>query len=153
GRVVQIGIQSTSGPGFSHAKRLATPEHMGVITLIHTHHYRNAPYGGWMRRIPRDCDAQHVDWSAFQGEAERHAFDSDRVINWRFYWDYSGGNVFENMVHQVGFWYKVLDLQIPLSVTMTGANFLSPKMEPPDTMDVSIDRKSTRLNSSHGSIS
>jgi hypothetical protein len=39
------------------------------------------------------------------------------------------------MVHQVGFWYKVLDLQIPLSVTMTGANFLSPKMEPPDTMD------------------
>ena len=111
---------------------------MGVITLIHTHHYRNAPYGGWMRRIPRDCDAQHVDWSAFQGEAERHAFDSDRVINWRFYWDYSGGNVFENMVHQVGFWYKVLDLQIPLSVTMTGANFLSPKMEPPDTMDVSM---------------
>src|SRR5437899_8368246 len=29
GRVVQIGIQSTSGPGFAHAKRLATPEHMG----------------------------------------------------------------------------------------------------------------------------
>jgi predicted dehydrogenase len=111
---------------------------MGVITLIHTHHYRNAPYGGWMRRIPPDCDSQHVDWPAFQGEAERHAFDSDRVINWRFYWDYSGGNVFENMVHQVGFWYKVLDLQIPLSVTMTGVNFLSPKMEPPDTMDVSM---------------
>jgi short subunit dehydrogenase-like uncharacterized protein len=40
-------------------------------------------------------------------------------------------------VHQVAFWYKVLDLQIPLSVTMTGANFLSPKMEP-DTIDVSM---------------
>jgi len=138
GRVVQVGVQSTSGPGFAEARRLATRERMGVITLIHAHHYRNAPYGGWKRHIPADCDPQHVDWSAFQGEAKRHEFSSERVINWRFYWDYSGGNVFENMVHQVGFWYKVLDLPIPLQVTMTGGNFLSPRMEPPDTMDVSM---------------
>jgi predicted dehydrogenase len=138
GRVVQIGIQSTSGPGFVQARNLATPERMGVITVVHTHHYRNAPYGGWKRRIPADCDPQHVDWAAFQGEATPHPFSSDRVINWRFYWDYSGGNVFENMVHQVGFWYKVLDLQLPEQVTMTGANFLSPHMDPPDTMDVSM---------------
>jgi predicted dehydrogenase len=138
GRVVQVGIQSTSGPGFARAKELATREHMGVITLVHAHHYRNAPYGGWKRRIPADCDPEHVDWTAFQGEAKSQPFSSDRVINWRFYWDYSGGNVFENMVHQVGFWYKALDLQIPQQVTMTGANFLSPQMEPPDTMDVSM---------------
>jgi predicted dehydrogenase len=138
GRVVQIGIQSTSGPGFAQAKQFATPERLGVITLVHAHHYRNAPYGGWKRRIPADCDPQHVDWSGFQGEATPRPFSSDRVINWRLYWDYSGGNVFENMVHQVGFWYKVLDLQIPEQETMTGANFLSPHMEPPDTMDVSM---------------
>jgi predicted dehydrogenase len=138
GRVIQIGIQSTSGPGFAEAQRLATPEHMGIITLIHTHHYRNAPYGGWLREVPADCDPRHVDWSAFQGEARPQPFSGNRVVNWRFYWDYSGGNVFENMVHQVGFWYKVLDLKIPPQVTMTGANFLCPKMEPPDTMDVSM---------------
>jgi predicted dehydrogenase len=138
GRVVQIGIQSTSGPGFAEARRLATAEDLGKVTLIHTHHYRNAPYGGWLREVPKDCDPQHVDWAAFQGEAKPHAFSGDRVLNWRFYWDYSGGNVFENMVHQVGFWYKVLGLKIPLEATMTGANFLCPKMEPPDTMDVSL---------------
>src|SRR5438105_5641193 len=33
GRVVQIGIQSTSGPGFTQARQLATPERLGVITL------------------------------------------------------------------------------------------------------------------------
>jgi predicted dehydrogenase len=138
GRVVQIGIQSTSGPGFAEARRLATPERLGTITLIHAHHYRNAPYGGWLREVPADCDARHVDWPAFQGEAKAQPFTGDRVVNWRFYWDYSGGNVFENMVHQVGFWTKVLDLNIPLQVTMTGGNFLCPKMEPPDTMDVSM---------------
>src|SRR6516225_6891253 len=138
GRVVQIGIQSTSGPGFAEARRLATPERMGTITLVHTHHYRNAPYGGWLREVPADCDPRHVDWPAFQGEARPRDFSGDRVVNWRFYWDYSGGNVFENMVHQVGFWYKVLDLKVPQQVTMTGANFQCPRMEPPDTMDVSM---------------
>src|SRR5438876_5355522 len=33
GRIVQIGIQSVSGPGFSYARRMATPERMGLITL------------------------------------------------------------------------------------------------------------------------
>jgi predicted dehydrogenase len=140
GRVVQVGIQSTSGPGFTKARELATPEHMGAITAIHTHHYRNAPYGGWMREIPSDCDAQHLDWKAFEGEATPHPFDPQRYMNWRFFWDYSGGNVFENMVHQVGFWYKVLGLKIPRSVTMTGDNYLSPKMQVPDTMNVAMNQ-------------
>jgi predicted dehydrogenase len=139
-RVVQVGVQSISGPAFGKARELATRERMGTITAIHTHHYRNAPHGGWMRPIPSDCDPQHVDWKAFQGEAQRHEFSGDRVINWRFYWDYSGGNVFENMVHQVGFWYKVLGLKIPRRVTMSGGNYLSPKMQVPDTMDVSMDQ-------------
>jgi Oxidoreductase family, NAD-binding Rossmann fold len=81
GRVVQIGIQSTSGPGFAEARRLATPERMGTITLIHTHHYRNAPYGGWLRDVPADCDPRHVDWPAFQGEARPQGFSADRVVN------------------------------------------------------------------------
>jgi len=134
GRIVQVGIQSTSGPAEPKARELATAERMGVITALHTHHYRNAPYGGWMRKIPPDCDTQHLDWNAFQGEAEPHPFDPERFINWRFYWDYSGGNVFENMVHQVGFWSKALNLKIPSRVMMTGDNYLAPKMQVPDTM-------------------
>jgi len=66
-------------------------QHMGTITQLHTHHYRNAPYGGWKLPIPADCDAQHVDWKTFQGEAAPHDFDPSRYMNWRFYWDYSGG--------------------------------------------------------------
>ena len=134
GRVVQVGIQSTSGRAQPKAHELATPDRMGVITALHTHHYRNAPYGGWLRKIPPDCDIQHLNWKAFEGEADQHPFDPERFINWRFYWDYSGGNVFENMVHQVGFWYKALGLKIPSRVTMTGDNYLSPKMQVPDTM-------------------
>lgn len=140
GRVVQVGIQSTTGPALEQARSLATPDRMGIVSAIHTHMYRNSPYGGWKRSLPVDCDPAHVDWAMFQGEAAPHEFDPNRVINWRFFWDYSGGNVFENMVHQVGFWYKVLDLKPPRAVTMAGGNYLSPEMEVPDTMDVAMEQ-------------
>jgi len=137
-RIVQVGIQSTSGPQVEAVRRYLNPAHVGVISAIHTHHYRNEPYGGWKRPIPPDCDSQHVDWREFQGEASSRPWDPNRYVNWRFFWDYDGGNVFENMVHQVGFWYKVLNLQVPQAATMTGGNYLCPDMQPPDTMDVSM---------------
>jgi predicted dehydrogenase len=138
GRVVQVGIQSTSSPAVEQVRDYLQPEHIGLITQLHTFHYRNAPYGGWKRPVPADCDLQHVDWKAFEGEAKEHLFDPNRLINWRFFWEYSGGNVFENMTHQVGFWFKLLDLRVPQKVTMVGANYLSPDMQVPDTMDVSM---------------
>jgi predicted dehydrogenase len=139
-RVVQVGIQSTSGPQFETVRQYLNPEQMGSITALRTYHFRNSAYGGWKRAIPADCDLQHVNWKEFQGEAEEHPWDPNRYVNWRFFWDYDGGNVFENMVHQVGFWYKVMNLQIPRAVTMSGANYLCPEMQCPDTMDVSMDQ-------------
>jgi predicted dehydrogenase len=137
-RVVQVGIQSTSSAAQVRARELVHGKPMGKITAIHAHMYRNSPYGGWKRPIPADCDGQHVEWKAFEGEAALHPFDPNRYMNWRFYWDYSGGNVFENMVHQMGFWFKAMDLHIPERVSMTGANYFSPEMQVPDTMDVSM---------------
>lgn len=139
-RVVQVGIQSTSSPGFTKTHEMLQTENMGQITALHMHMYRNAPYGGWKRSIPSDCDLQHINWKMFEGEAAPHPFDPNRVINWRFYWDYSGGNIYENMVHPIGFWYKALNAGIPSFVTMTGANYISPEMEVPDTMNVSLEQ-------------
>jgi predicted dehydrogenase len=113
---------------------------MGSITALQAFHFRNSSYGGWMRAVPKDCDAEHVDWTAFQGEAKSYPFDPQRYMNWRFYWDYSGGNVFENMVHQVGFWYGALGWNIPEAVTMTGADYLAPQMHVPDTMSVTMQQ-------------
>ncbi len=141
GRIVQVGMQMNSGPGICKIQQTATPERMGTLSAIQAHHYRNSPYGGWLREIPGDCDPQQVDWRAFEGEARHHAFDPQRYMNWRFFWDYSGGNVFENMVHQVGFWQTALGLSIPETVTMAGANYSSPKMEVPDTMSVSMNHR------------
>ena len=139
GRIVQVGSQATSGPAVAQVNKFYTADRMGKVTAIHTHHYRNAPYGGWKRPIPADCDLQHVAWTAFEGEVPHRDFEPNRFINWRFFWDYSGGNVFENMVHQVIFWHKMLELGAPRTVTMAGGNYASPDMEVPDTYEVAMD--------------
>jgi predicted dehydrogenase len=138
GRVVQIGMQMNSGAGIQKVRDLVKSGGLGTLTLLETHHFRNEPYGGWLREIPPDCNPDHVDWPAFEGEAKHVPFDANRYINWRFFWDYSGGNVFENMVHTLAFWFGALGLSIPHSVTMTGANYLAPRMQVPDTFQVSM---------------
>ena len=139
GRVVQVGMQMNTAPSIATIQEWIKSGRLGTITAIQAHHYRNSPYGGWLRPIPSDCDAAHVDWPAFEGEAPHRDFDPNRYVNWRFFWDYSGGNMFENMVHQVAYWFQVLGLNIPQTVTMAGGNFRSPKMELPDTMSVSMN--------------
>jgi predicted dehydrogenase len=78
-RVVQIGIQSTSDPSQSKARELAASQRLGVITAIHSHMYRNAPYGGWLRPIPQDCDPQH--WTGRHSKARPNHTASTRIAS------------------------------------------------------------------------
>jgi len=140
-RIVQIGHQSCSSGHVPDAAQFASGDKLGKITGVHMHMYRNTPHGKpqWSRPVYPDMTPENVLWNSFQGEAPKLPFDANRYINWRFYWDYSGGNFYENMCHQVAFWYKVLDLQIPKSVTASGGIYLwKDGREVPDTMSVSM---------------
>jgi predicted dehydrogenase len=137
-QVVQIGHQDCSSGHNQDVRGILAQDIMGKITEIHAHMYRNTRHDQpqWTRPIPPDVTAENVDWKSFLGEAPRTPFDPNRFINWRFFWDYSGGNYYENMCHQLAFWYKILDLQIPVKVASTGGIFLwKDGREVPDTMD------------------
>ena len=145
---VQIGHQWTSTGAVADALAFNTPENMGKITMIHGHMYRNTPHGKpqWSRPVYPDMTPENIIWRSFLGESKQVEFDPNRYINWRFFWDYSGGNVYENMCHQLSFWYKVLDLKIPRAVTMTGGLYLwKDGREVPDTMNVSMEHEEELL--------
>jgi predicted dehydrogenase len=146
--VVQIGHQWTSTGAIADAVAFNTPETMGKITAIHAHMYRNTPHGKpqWARPVYPDMTPENILWKSFLGEARPVEFDPNRYINWRFFWDYSGGNVYENMCHQISFWYKVLDLKIPKAATMVGGIYLwKDGREVPDTMNVSMEHEEELL--------
>ncbi len=147
-RTVQIGHQSCSMGHVQDAAAFLKSGNVGKITAIQANMYRNTPHDKpqWSRPIYPDMTAENILWKDFEGPAPKHDFDPNRYINWRFFWDYSGGNVYENMCHQLAFWYKVMDLKIPQAVTMTGGLYLwKDGREVPDTMNVSMEHPEEML--------
>lgn len=140
--VVQIGHQFCSSGHVTDAAAFLKPELMGKITAIRAQFFRNTPRGKpqWSRPLYPDMNPANIAWHSFLGSAPRREFDADRYLNWRLYWDYSGGNVTENLSEQLAFWYKLLGLKIPRAVTMTGGVYLwKDGREVPDTMHVGME--------------
>ena len=143
-RAVQIGHQFTSSGHVADAAHFLQPELMGKVTFIQARMYRNTPHGKpqWARPVFPDMTPGNIHWKSFLGESPELPFDPHRFVNWRYFWDYSGGSVFENMSHQLAFWYKTMGLSIPRAVTMTGGIYLwKDGREVPDTMTVAMEHE------------
>ncbi|HWF09222.1 MAG TPA: Gfo/Idh/MocA family oxidoreductase [Bryobacteraceae bacterium] len=141
-RVVQIGHQTCSMGHVADAANYLASGAVGQVTAIRASMYRNTPHGKpqWTRPVYPDMTSETVDWRGFLSSAPARDFDPDRFINWRLFSDYSGGNVHESMSQQIAFWYKVMGLEIPLAVTMTGGLYRwVDGREVPDTMNVVME--------------
>ncbi len=149
GRAVQIGHQTCSLGHVADASNYLASGAVGHVTAIRAHMYRNTPHGKpqWTRPVYPDMTPETIAWKSFLGGAPARDFDADRYINWRLFYDYSGGNVHESMSQQLAFWYKVMGLDIPHAVTMTGGIYRwNDGREVPDTMNVTMDHASERAN-------
>jgi predicted dehydrogenase len=61
-------------------------------------------------------------------------------MNWRLYWMFSGGNITENMIHQMAWIMSVLDLPLPSAAYMSGGVFSEKDgRQVPDTIAVTVD--------------
>lgn len=154
--IVQIGHQACShGQMDDVSQFVREPSRIGQITSLAMRYFRNTPPSKpqWARPalLTSDVNPRNVDWAAFLGETSlsqtpQRDFDAQRLIHWRYFWDYSGGGVTENMSQQLAFWYRALDLQIPETASMTGGVYLwNDGRETPDTMQVSFEQPERML--------
>ncbi len=141
-RVVQIGLQHESSGALADAKKWISDGIVGKVSQVESWMSRNTPHGKgqWVRPVPSDCTAQNVNWSAFLNGRPEQPFDPYKFINWRLYWEFSGGNITENMVHQIAWIMSALDLPLPSAAYMTGGVFSEKDgRQVPDTIIVSFD--------------
>ena len=141
-RVVQIGLQHESSGSLADARDWLKQGIVGNVTQVESWMSRNTPHGQgqWVRSIPADCNAQNVNWKAFLNGRPDHGFDANKFINWRLFWEFSGGNVTENMVHQIAWIMTALDLPVPDSAYMSGGVFSEKDgREVPDTIAVTLN--------------
>jgi predicted dehydrogenase len=141
-RVVQIGLQYQSSGALVDAKQWVKDGWLGNVTSVESWMSRNTPHGKgqWVRPVPSDCTPQNVNWSAFLNGRPDRPFDGFRLINWRLFWEFAGGNVAENMVHQMAWIMTALDLPVPSAAYMSGGVFSEKDgREVPDTIAVTLE--------------
>jgi predicted dehydrogenase len=141
-RVVQIGLQNESSGSLADTRKWIKDGLAGKITQVESWMSRNTPHGQgqWVRKVPSDCTAQNVDWKAFLNGRPDRGFDPYKFINWRLFWEFSGGNVTENMVHQIAWIMTALDLPEPNAACMSGGVFSEKDgREVPDTIVVTLE--------------
>ena len=141
-QIVQIGLQHVSTGAFFDAKRWLKDGLVGKVTHVESWMSRNTPRGEpqWVREVPSDCTEANVNWSLFLNGRPRRPFDAFKFINWRLYWDFSGGNVTENAVHQFSWVMHLLDLPAPSAAYMSGGVYSEKDgREVPDTIALTLD--------------
>ncbi|NOT63715.1 MAG: Gfo/Idh/MocA family oxidoreductase, partial [Acidobacteria bacterium] len=113
-RVIGVGQQHNSAGYFQDARQWTKDGLLGKVSSVEAWMSRNSKHGvgQWVRPVPSDCNTANVDWKAFLNGRPNREFDGNKFINWRLYWEFSGGNVTENMVHQIGWIIGVLELGV-----------------------------------------
>jgi predicted dehydrogenase len=141
-QVIQIGVQHESSGGLVDARDWIKKGYLGKVTMVESWISRNSPrgHGQWVRSIPDDCTPANVNWKLFLDGRPEPKFDANKYINWRLFWEFSGGNVTENMVHQNAWITSALGLELPSAASMTGGVFSEADgREVPDTFNVTLE--------------
>ena len=139
GRVVQVGTQQRSADHYHRAKALLREGAIGEVVSVHCNFYRNVMPG---IGNPPDSDApSNLDWDMLLGPAPQRRYNSNRALyHFRWFWDYSGGQMTNLGHHSLDIVHWIFDLKAPKAVSSTGGRyFLKDNGEVPDTQDAIIE--------------
>lgn len=134
-RVVQVGTQQRSGQHYKRARELIQKGYLGQIMSVRMQSVRNITPGFG---APPDSDPPpELDWDLWLGPAPMRRYNSNRgIYHFRWFWDYSGGQMTNLGAHSLDIVDWVLGLDKLRAVTSAGGRFcLKDNGETPDTQD------------------
>jgi predicted dehydrogenase len=136
-RVTQVGLHRRSAPFCREAAEFIRKDGIGKVTAIRAFHIQNE----WPRGIGNPADGkppENFDWEAWLGPAPRRPYNKNRTFyRFRWFYDYSGGQLTNFGVHYLDMIHWALGQDAPLAVTALGGKFvMADNREIPDTLEV-----------------
>jgi predicted dehydrogenase len=139
---MQVGVQGMSDDSYETAQKYIKEGKLGRVVQAQIDYSRNHKGDFWVNDPDSDVrPGENLDWNAFLGPAPKKPFDPDRFLNWRRYWDYSGGIASDLFVHRITRIIRSLDLKFPTRVVAVGGKweFRESAAEIPDTFNMMLD--------------
>src|SRR5262249_13017123 len=121
-RLGQVGTQQRSGPHYQKARELVRSGHIGRVVAVRTWYYRNVMPGFGS---PPDGDPPPgLDYDLWLGPAPKRPYNPNRSIyHFRWFWDYSGGQMTNLGQHSLDIVHWFLDAKAPSAVPGAGGRF------------------------------
>ena len=135
-RVVQVGTQGRSGTHIPEVISLFKAQHVGKIHSVHIGTARNIMPG--FGAPPDGSPPAGLDYDLWLGPAPKRPYNPHRALyHFRWFWDYSGGQMTNLGAHDLDFVYLLMKTRGPSSVFSTGGRFAltNDNGETPDTQD------------------
>ena len=145
-RIVQVGTQSRSAPYAKEAADYIKSGKLGEVHLVRVFNLMQQPM---MKLGPEQPPPEGFDYELWCGPAAKLPYRPGR--EWLNMAEYSCGPIPGDAVHQLDLARFILgDPSYPETVVHSGGlRVLQDGRDTPDTQFALLDRKSTRLNSSH----
>ena len=137
-RVVQLGTQNRSAPYCRAAVDYLRGGKLGTVHLVRV---INMKTRGVITKKPDAEPPKGVDYDMWLGPAPKRAFNPNSFhYNWHWFWDFSGGDIINDGVHQIDAARWLVGRTLPKSAVTTGGKFVfDDAQETPDTQHVHYD--------------
>jgi predicted dehydrogenase len=134
-RVVQVGTQQRSGPHYQRARELIRDGRIGQVVAVRMWYYRNVMPG--FGSPPDGNPPPGLDYDLWLGPAPKRPYNPNRSIyHFRWFWDYSGGQMTNLGQHSLDIVHWFLNATGPTAVASSGGRFaLKDNGETPDVQD------------------
>ena len=148
-RVVQVGTQQRSGPHYQKARELIRNGAIGQVVSVRMWSYRNVMPG--FGNPPDSDPPRDLNYDLWLGPAPKRPYNPNRAIyHFRWFWDYSGGQMTNLGQHSLDIAHWYLGTEAPRAATSAGGRIaLNDNGESPDTQDAILEYPGWTANWSH----
>ena len=138
-RVVQVGTQNRSAPYCYEAFEYIRSAAFGDVHFVRVLNSKRR--GAIGKKEDQPTPPEGVDYDMWLGPAPKRPFNENRFhYAWHWFWDYSGGDIINDGIHQIDIARWMIDREYPKSVTSAGGiHFFDDDQETPDTHTVNWD--------------
>lgn len=136
-RVVQVGAQNRSAPYVQEAVAAIAAGKLGDVHFVRV---LNSKPRGPVTRKPDGTPPAGFNYDLWLGPVSQRPYNENWINAWNWFWDFSGGDLINDGVHQVDLARWCVGRALPRSVSSTGGlHSLKDAQETPDTQVVTWD--------------
>jgi len=137
-RIVQVGTQTRSAPYALKALEYIQSGALGTIPLCKVYNLKS---GDPFKKAPVSEPPKDVNWDLWLGAAPMQPYrDSTMKGGWLYSWDFCGGDMGNDGIHQLDLARMLIGKEYPNAVYCTGGNLAyQDDREVPDTQAATFD--------------